>query len=158
MLFRSCGFSPTIRSAAMYSPNPSGYCGALRPMCHSGSTNSTARDSAASATMTRDERDMVYRLRCLLLGAVGCQRDTAAARGHPDVALHLLMERRAEVSAVEREHADLRRHPHDRAGLARHHEQLGAVEAGEREAVRDVPVLLEIRDVEEHRVADLDAL
>src|SRR5512145_1967116 len=138
MLFRSCGFSPTIRSAAMYSPNPSGYCGALRPMCHSGSTNSTARDSAASATMTRDERDMVYRLRCLLLGAVGCQRDAAAPRRHPDVALHLLVERRAEIGAVEWEDPHPRRHPRHRAGLARHHEQLGAVEAGDREAVRDV--------------------
>src|SRR5262245_28982 len=67
--------------------------------------------------------------------AVPPERDLRARRRDPDVSLHLLVERRAEVGAVEGEDPDLLGRPGDSAGLARHHQELGVVRAGDREAV-----------------------
>jgi hypothetical protein len=67
---------PVGRDAAPTLPGTA----ALRPMCHSGSHN-TARDSAASATMSRDERDVVYRLRCLRFLALLDASATLLPRG-----------------------------------------------------------------------------
>src|SRR5262245_8739776 len=149
MLLRSFGFTPVIWLIQMRSPSPSGYCGASSSMRHSGRTYAAASRSVATSTISRERRSM--------RSIVGHLR-LRPARRHPDVTLHLLVQRRAEVGAVEGEDAGPFGQPQDRARLAGHHEQLGVVCAGYRKAMRHVPVLLQVGDVEVHRVAYLDAL
>src|SRR3989304_4414872 len=84
------------------------------------------------------------------LGRDAAQRDTAARHGDAHVPLHLLMQRRTEVGAVHRIDAGLARDPLERAGLARHDEQLAILGAPDGEAVRHIPVLLEVGEGGEH--------
>src|SRR5690606_35611607 len=73
------------------------------------------------------------------------------------VTLHLLVERGAEVRAVEGVDAWLGWVPGDRQRLPRLDEDVGVLHALHREAVRDVPVLLEVGHVPVDGVADPDA-
>src|SRR5512134_1363326 len=107
----------------MYIPRPSGYWGASRAMCQSGRTYATPIRRTASTTRARERR------RITSLRLVPGERDAAAPRGDPDVALHLLVQRRAEVGAVERVDAHRLRHPHQRPRGARHDEELGVERA-----------------------------
>ena len=157
-------------------PRPSGYWGARRSIRHSGKANAPSTSTAATATGSGEFRGMYssepYRspaVPCgtsrarasLRLGALG-SRSPRAVRGScrrdADVPRHLLVQRRAEVRAVERVDARFLRHPRHRARLTRLQDQLGGVLAEDREAMENVPVLLDVRDVELHRVADLHAL
>ena len=55
MLARSYGVSPTIVLMRIAMPNPSGYCGALSPMCHSGNRKSAASSTVAMAISVRED-------------------------------------------------------------------------------------------------------
>src|SRR5579864_1888558 len=100
----------------MRSPSPSGYCGATRSTRQSGRTYAAANSSAATATRTRDDRSMTASRRrggrvtpsrpARLFRRVVGELRARSARGDPDVPLHLLVERRAEVGAVEGEETD----------------------------------------------------
>src|SRR4051812_25500301 len=63
-------------------------------------------------------------LRLRLLADVRRESNVRPRRRHADVSLHLLVECRAEVRAVERVDTGQRRYPHDRARLARRQNQL----------------------------------
>src|ERR1043165_7572076 len=90
-------------------PSPSGYCGASRRMRQIGVASDATTSSDASRTRSRESFDMVdlllrfaVHLRLRLLAHVRHELDGRPGRRHADVALHLLVERRAEVGAVER--------------------------------------------------------
>src|SRR5690349_20660920 len=122
MLLRSLGFCPVIVSIRIYIPMPSGYCGATRPMCQSGDTYATPSRRAAAARVIRILGVISLILKPTLVGGdrgsrcVPRQLDVRTLRRHPHIALHLLMQRRTKVGAVEREHADAFRGPDQRAG------------------------------------------
>src|SRR5690348_13567229 len=80
-------------------------------------------------------------LRCRLVAHLGDERHGRTNRRNPDVALHLLVQRRAEVGAVERVDADVVRYPAERARFSRGDDQLRVVVAEHRETVEDVPIL-----------------
>src|SRR5436190_23565187 len=112
MLRRSNSFTPAMLLMPISIPSPSGYCGATRRMLQSGTTYSAPRSSAATAVSSREARDMGLPLTlggrlnaghlCLCLRArARAQRNGGTARRDAYVALHLLVERRAEVGAVE---------------------------------------------------------
>src|SRR5665213_2475739 len=75
---------------------------------------------------------------------------------HSDISLHFLMQRRAEVGAVEGINSRRLWYPLQRSGLARRecHARSSRTEDGE--AMSDVPVLLDVGDVEVHCVTELD--
>src|SRR5690349_4609142 len=150
MFARSCGWIPVMVFTRISMPSPSGYCGAMRPMRHSGNTNPPASATAAAKTNQRERRvsdigdpvaawlrerltqprshavSVVAVLVCLrdllrarelrlrALAHVRDERHVRAGGGHAGVALHLLVQRGAEVRAVEREDARPLRHPPER--------------------------------------------
>src|SRR5690348_1078518 len=126
MFSRSCSFAPTTVRAWMSMPRPSGYCGARSLMCHSGNGSATRRSADANARSTLENLDMLvvsllgFRELCLrLLAHVGHEFRRRSCRRHADVSLHLLMQRRAEVGAVERVDARAFWNPLKRACIAR---------------------------------------
>src|SRR5690349_16183524 len=68
------------------------------------------------------------------------------------------MQRRAEVGAVEWIDTGRSRHPSQRARLTRGNHYLRVIRAEHAKPVYDVPVLLDVGDVEVHGVAELHAL
>src|SRR4051812_39587555 len=171
MLWRSCSRSPRTVFALITIPNPSGYCGATSSILQSGSASALRTSNDASATINLESFDISALLRLLLafllrvlrelrlrlLADVRHQLHVRPRRRDTDVPLHLLVQRRAEVRAVERIDADASRNPRQRPRLTGLQDQLGRVHAEHREAVEDVPVLLDVRDVEDDRVAHLHA-
>src|SRR5688572_13872239 len=104
----------------MRSPSPSGYWGATRRTSHSGKAMATAMAAAATASRRRVARVISVSPAVAVTGGairhgghtgLADQWHRAAAGTHPHIALHLLMQRTAEVGAVEREHAGLEREP-----------------------------------------------
>ena len=77
---------------------------------------------------------------------------------YPEVALHFLVESRAEVGAVVGDDACAVGNPLQRAGLARHDEQLGVVGALNGESVWNVPFLFDVGHVEVNLITHIDAL
>src|SRR5690606_41620022 len=118
MLFRSFGFSPRTVWLIIRSPIPSGYCGATRRTSHSGSRMARAVAIAATTSRRRVVRfisvpSVLERGRALghRRPGAGHQRWCTAALAHAGITLHLLVQRAAEVGAVEREHSRLLGHP-----------------------------------------------
>src|SRR5512143_2489034 len=165
MLSRSCSFAPTTVRAWMSMPRPSGYCGAMSLMCHNGKRSAKRRSTDANARSTLDTCDILL-LSLLGFGELGLRRlahvghefHGRSRRRHADIALHLLVECRAEVRAVERIDAGAFGNPLQRARITRLEDQLGVGHTKHREPVQDVPVLLDVGDVEVDRVTDLYAL
>src|SRR5215211_4862251 len=147
MFARSFGLIPVTVLMRISIPSPSGYWGAWRSMRHSGNTNAPRSIAVARASSVLES-----------FVTVSSRTRWEAGRRDADVARHLLVQRRAEVRAVERVDPLFLREPRHRARLTRLQDQLGRVLPEHREAVEDVPVLLDVRDVELHRVADLHAL
>src|SRR6185437_11528039 len=177
MLSRSVGMTPRTSLMPIFIPSPSGYCGATSCTRHSGRTKSPARASDASAVSMRDRRDIllpalarftvvamliVIRLHATVLGLcdlahVRRQRHVKVRCRYPNVSLHFLVQRRAEIGAVERIDTSCLRHPSHRSGLAWRKSDTRRIGTEHCEAVRDVPVLFDVGDVEVHGVAELYA-
>src|SRR6476620_9395579 len=85
-------------------------------------------------------------------------RHARSCRRHAHVSLHLLVQRRAEISAVEGEDSNHCRNPLECARLTRGYYHPGRGCAHHTEAMHDVPVLLDVRDMEVHSVPELHAL
>src|SRR5581483_12351046 len=92
-------------------PKPSGYWGAVRRTFHNGSGREPTSSSAARLMRILERRDMLSlgsrlavlrELRLRLAADVGHELHVGARRRNADIALHLLVQRRAEVGAVER--------------------------------------------------------
>src|SRR5690606_12249307 len=136
MFWRSHSFCPRIVLTMISMPIPSGYCGASRSMVHSGRTYAGTSNSAARATINR-ERVLISIVFILIsCGTIALmsvperrrrqpatrtprERHVAAARAHAYVTLHLLVQRRAEVGAVERIDTLGLRHPQECACVTR---------------------------------------
>src|SRR4029453_17245324 len=102
MLCRSLGFWPVMVSIQTYIPMPSGYCGASRPMCHSGATYASPSRRAAPARVIRVMGFIGLVLRALSVGRNGTngvarrvpgELHRGTLRRHAHISLHLLMQR-----------------------------------------------------------------
>src|SRR3954447_21021913 len=85
------------------SVSPSWYCGATSWMRHSGSTPPASSAAIPSSTMPREGADSGRSRNTFMVRRMARMLDSCCRLGlHRQVALHLLMERGAEVGAVER--------------------------------------------------------
>src|ERR1035437_11076394 len=184
MLSRSFGFTPRMLLIPIRMPRPSGYCGAASSMRQIGTRKSPSSVIEAIAVSQRAARDMLLSsaadnairgrdLRLLRrrwgfrqtsalgfrrLGDVRRERHVLPRCGDARVSLHLLMQRGAEVGAIEGIDAHTLRDPRQGSGCAGRENHAGCGRAEHREAMPDVPVLLDVGHVKVDGVADLDSL
>src|SRR5579885_1014604 len=133
---------------------PSGNWFANIGMRHSGRNNAAKSRAPAPSTPRRARGEITCSSQAVSdTSASPARRGSRPAPGlHQEVALHLLVHRRAEVGAVERIHPRLRRPERDRLHLARIHHDVDVVQR-DPEAVEHVAFLLAVGDVDDHRVA-----
>src|ERR1041384_4416622 len=138
----------------MESRSPSGNWLANIVIFHSGkkSAMTSGPPAPSTATRARDERTWPSQPTTDMLVPAAARHTRGAARLHHQIALHFLVHRRAEVRAVERIDARLRGAERDRLRLTGIHHDVDVV-ARDPEAVQHVPLLLGIRDVQDHGVA-----
>src|SRR5215213_2803474 len=146
----------------MSSVRPSLYCGATRLMRHSGNVPPTSSRTMATTRRTRPAAlTGRSRMRCMakvrglmVVSTQGRRLADRPSRLDGQVALHLLMQRRTEVRAVERVDAGLARGEPDRLRLARidHHVHVVLDDA---QAVNHVGGLFDVGHVDGDLVARL---
>src|SRR5579885_2420000 len=152
MLLRSWGEPPVILFNQITICNPSGYCGATRRILQIGKMNNPVSSvdaitiSFADRFFMRLPPPLSAPLLCWVNIAGRAPGDRRAGRGCRDarVSLHLLVQGRAEIRAVEGVDARFLQLPHDRSCFTAHYADVGKVGAHDGEPVSDAPVLLEI--------------